>query len=119
VNNLPPCLKDSKEFTGIKLGQRPTVDSSGVLAHNYTLPQPITPVVHCEVCLHWIGQYYTDIPILQARIKALMAQNDSLANENRELKANAQRQVKRLKRTGNIIIKNADSVKAVINSEIL
>jgi hypothetical protein len=119
VNNLPPCLKDNKEFTGIKIGQRPTVGSSDVLPHNYTLPQPIAPAAHCEVCLHWIGQYYTDIPILQVRIKALVAQNDSLANENRELKANAQRQVKRLKRTGNIIIKNADSVKAVINSEIL
>jgi hypothetical protein len=29
VNNLPPCLKDIKEFKGIKLGQRPTVGSSG------------------------------------------------------------------------------------------
>jgi hypothetical protein len=48
-----------------------------------------------------------------------MSQNDSLENENHELKANAQRQVKRLKRTGNIIIKNVDSVKVVINSEIL
>jgi hypothetical protein len=95
------------------------VDSSDVLPHNYTFPQQIAPVVHCEVCLHWIGKYYTDIPILQARIKALTTLNESLANENRELKANAQRQAKRLKRTGNIIIKNADSVKAVINSEIL
>jgi hypothetical protein len=48
-----------------------------------------------------------------------MTQNDSLTNENHELKINAQRQGKRLKRTGNIIIKNVDSVKAVINSEIL
>ena len=119
MDNLPPSLKDSKEFTGIKLGQRPTVDSSGVLAHNYMLPQLIAPTVHCEVCLHWIGQYYIDIPILQARIKDLVAQNNSLANENRELKTNAQRQVKHLKRTGNIIIKNDDSVKAVINSKIL
>jgi hypothetical protein len=45
--------------------------------------------------------------------------NDSLTNENRELKANAQSQAKRLKKIGNIIIKNADSVKVVINSEIL
>jgi hypothetical protein len=72
-----------------------------------------------QTILHWIGQDYTYIPILQARIKALTALNDSLANANRELKANAQRQAKRLKRTGNIIIKNTDNVKAVINSEIL
>jgi hypothetical protein len=119
TNNLPPCLKDNKEFTGINLRPRLTVDSGSVLTHNHAFPQPIAPVVHCEVCLHWIGQYYTDIPILQKKIKALMAQNDSLTNENCELKANAQRQAKHLKKTGNIIIKNVDSVKAVINSEIL
>jgi hypothetical protein len=118
VNNLPPCLKYSKGFTGIKLGQRPTVGSMDVLAHNYTLPQKISHVVHCKVCLHWIGQYYTDIPILQAKIKALTTLNESLENKNHELKANAQRQAKHLKRTGNIVIKNTDSVKAVINSEI-
>jgi hypothetical protein len=50
VNNLPPCLKDSKGFTGIKLGQRKTVGSIDVLAHNYTLPQQIAPVIHCQ-CL--------------------------------------------------------------------
>jgi hypothetical protein len=48
VNNLPPCLKDSKGFTGIKLGQRPTMGSIDVLAPNYTLPQQIAPVVHCQ-----------------------------------------------------------------------
>jgi hypothetical protein len=69
--------------------------------------------------LQWIGQYYTKIPILQARIKSLMTLNELLANENHEIKANAQRPTKHLKRTGNIIIKNTDSVKAVINSEIL
>jgi hypothetical protein len=89
VNNLPLSLKDNKEFTSIKIGQRPTVGSSDVLPHNYTLRQSISPAAHCEVCLHWIGQYYTDIHILQARIKSLVAQNDSLPNENRELKANA------------------------------
>ena len=119
LDNLPPCLKDNKEFTGIKIGQRPTVSCNDVLPHNYTFPQPISRVVYCEVRLHWIGQYYTNIPILQERIKALMAQNDSLENENRELNTNAQRQVKCLKRTDNIIIKNVDSVKAVINSKIL
>jgi hypothetical protein len=65
-----------------------------------------------------MGQYYTDIPILQEKIKALTTLNKSLANENCELKANAQRQAKHLKRKGNIVIKNADSVKAMINSEI-
>jgi hypothetical protein len=119
VNNLPSCLKDRKGFTCIKLSQRLTVDSSDVLQHNYSFPQQIAPFVPCEVFLQWIGQYNTYIPILQARIKALMTLNESLANKNRELKANTQRQTKHLTRIGNIIIKNTGSVKAVINSEIL
>jgi hypothetical protein len=82
VNNLPPCLRNNKEFIGIKLGQRPTVDSGSVLTHSHVPPQLIVPDVHFEVCLHWIGRYYTDIPILQENIKALMTQNDSLTNEN-------------------------------------
>ena len=90
VNNLPPCLKGNKELTGIKLGQRPTVDSGSVLALSHVFPQPIAPTVHCEVCLHWIGQYYREIPVLQENIKALTTQNKSLTNENRELKINAQ-----------------------------
>jgi hypothetical protein len=118
VNNLPPCLKYSKGFTGIKLDQRPTTGIVYVLAPIYTIPQHIAPTVHCEVCLHWIEQYYTDIRILKARIKSLTIHNELLANENHELKANAQRQAKLLKRTDNIVIKNVDSVKAVINSEI-
>ena len=118
VNNLPACLKDNKGFTGIKIGQRLTTSIVDVLAPNYTIPQQFSPTVHCEVCLHWIGKYYTDIPILQARIKALMTHNELLANENHELKENSQRQAKCLKRTGNIVIKNANSVKAMINSEI-
>jgi hypothetical protein len=118
VNNLPPCLKDSKGFTGIKLGQGPTTGSVDVLTPNYMLHRQITPSVHCEVCLHWIERYYNDIPILQARIKSLTNHNELLIKENRELKENEQRQTKRLKKTGNIVIKNADSVKAVINSEI-
>jgi hypothetical protein len=119
INNLPPCLKYNKKFTSIKFSQRPIMDSSDVLAHNYSLPQPISPTAHCEDCLHWIGKYYTNIPFLQERIKALTNHDDSLANKNLELKAISQRQAKHLKRTGNIIIKNADSVMAVINYEIL
>jgi hypothetical protein len=119
VNNLPPCLKENKAFTRIKVDQRPTVDSGSVLTHSHVLPQLISPAIHFEVWLHWIGQYYTYILILQEKIKDLTAQNDSLTNENHGLKINAQRQGKHLKRTGNIMIKNGGSVKAVINSEIL
>jgi hypothetical protein len=81
VNNIPLCLKDNKEFTGIKFGQRLIVDGSNVLAHNYMLPQPISLAAHCEAFFYWIGKYYTYIPFLQARIKALTTRKDSLENE--------------------------------------
>ena len=54
------------------------MDGSSVLTHSHAFPQPFAPVVNCEVCLHWIGLYYTDTPILQEKIKALTAQNRSL-----------------------------------------
>jgi hypothetical protein len=74
--------------------------------------------VHCEVCFHWIEQYYKDIPILQERIKALTNHNELLIKENHDLNKNEQRQAKRLKKIGNIVIKNADNARAIINSEI-
>ena len=89
VDNLPPCLKHNKYSPGIKFGQNPTVDSGSVLTHSHALAQPFAPVVNCEVCLHWIGLYYTYILVLQEKIKALTAQNDSLTNENYELNINA------------------------------
>jgi regulator of replication initiation timing len=71
------------------------------------------------VCLFWIEKYYIDVPSLQAKIKAFTTQIDSLTTENHRLKLNAQKPGKRLKRTGNIIIKNVEYVKAVVNSEVL
>jgi len=38
--------------------------------------------------------------------------------ENHELRENEQRQVKHIKKTDNIIIKNADSVNTIINFEL-
>jgi hypothetical protein len=119
VDNLPPCLKHNENFPGIKLSQNPTVDSGSILTHSHMSPQSTVPDPRCEVCLFWIDKYYTDVPSLQAKIKTLTAQIDSLTSENHRLKISAQRQGKRLKRTGNIIIKNVECVKAVINSEVL
>jgi hypothetical protein len=95
------------------------MDSVTVLMHSHVPCQPTVPSPQCEVCLHWIGKYYTDVPFLQVKIKTLAAQIDSLTSEKHELKISAQRQGKCFKRTGNVIIKNVECVKAVINSEIL
>jgi hypothetical protein len=119
VDNLPPCLKHSEGFPGIKLGKEPTDNSGSVLTHDHGYPQPTVPDPRCEVCLFWIEKYYTDVPSLQAKIKTLTTQIDSLTNENHRVKVSAHRQGKRLKRTGNVIIKNVECVKAVINSEVL
>jgi hypothetical protein len=119
VGNLPPCLKHEKNFPGIKLSQNSTLDSGSVLTHSHSSPQSTVPDLRCEVCLFWIEKYYTDVPSLQAKIKAFTAQIDSLTTENHRLKLNAQRPGKRLKRTGNIIIKNVEYVKVVVNSEVL
>jgi cell division protein FtsB len=68
--------------------------------------------------LHWIEQYYKDIPILQARLKYLTNHNEFLIKENHDLKENEQRHAKHLKKIGNIVIMNAGSVKDIINFEI-
>jgi hypothetical protein len=74
--------------------------------------------VHCDSCLDWIERYYTDVPLLQARIKSLAAQNALLKQENLDLKTHTERENKRFKRDGNIIIKNTTSFKEIINSEL-
>jgi hypothetical protein len=78
VNNPPPCLKGSKGFTSIKLGQGLATCSVDFFTPNYTLPQQNSPSMHCEMCFHWIERYYSDILILQARIKALTNHNELL-----------------------------------------
>jgi hypothetical protein len=48
----------------------------------------------------------------------LTTHNESLRQENLDLKMHTERKVKRVKRVGNIVIKNATSVKAIVNSEL-
>jgi hypothetical protein len=74
---------------------------------------------NCDGCLDWVERYYTDVPLLQAQIKTLTAQNDQLKQENLDLKAHAEREKKRIKRSGNIVIKNTTIVKEIINSELI
>ena len=103
----------------INLNQKPTDNSGSIQTHDHGYPQTTVSDPQCEVCLFWIEKYYTDVPSLQAKIKAFIAHIDSLTIEYHRLNVNAQRQGKRLKRTGNIIIKNVEYVKSVVNSEVL
>jgi len=63
VDNLPPCLKHSEGFPGIKLSNKSTAHVRDVSVHNQeaTIVQP-----QCDSCLFWIDKYYVDIPILQS-----------------------------------------------------
>jgi hypothetical protein len=75
--------------------------------------------LQCEACLFWIDKYYTDIPILQSNIKALIDQVGALTNENHRLESTIQRKGKRMKTTGNVILKNVETATTIINSEII
>jgi hypothetical protein len=54
VNNLPPCLKDKGEFTGIRIGQGHVTGSIDTTSLDCMLHQQIVSPVQCEVCLQWI-----------------------------------------------------------------
>ena len=65
VDNLPPCLKHSEGFPGIKLGKEPTDNIDSIPTHDHGYPQTTVLDPRCEVCLFWIDKYYTDVPSLQ------------------------------------------------------
>jgi hypothetical protein len=119
IDNLPPYLKHSQGFLGIKFDKKPIGNSGDVLAQDRGYSQTVVINSQCEICLFWIDKYYTDIPILQSQIKTLTDQVDSLTDENHRLNSIVQRQGKCLKTTRNIIVKNVESVIAVVNYEIL
>jgi hypothetical protein len=118
VTNFPPCLKGKEGFSGIMHDQKKTTGKTDTSLFDYALHRHSISLVQCDVCFHWVERYYTNIPLLQSRIKTLAAQNDLLRQENHDLKEHAERKAKRIKRSANIVIKNATSVKAIINSEL-
>jgi hypothetical protein len=119
LDNLPPCVKHREGFPWIKLGKYPTDNNGSFLTLGHGYPQPTVSDPWCEVCLFWIEKYYTDVPSLQVKIKTLTAQIDLLTHENHRVKVSAHKQGKRLKKTRNVIIKNVERVKEVINYEVL
>jgi hypothetical protein len=118
VTNFPSCLKGKEGFYGIRHDQRKISSKVDTSMFEFALHRPAIPLVQCDVFFHWIEWYYTDIPILQAQIKTLTAQNKSLRQENIDLKVHAEGKAKCIKRLGNIVIKNATNIKAIVNSEL-
>ena len=94
VMNLPLCLKGEEGLSGIRNDQGKIAGKVDTSMFDCTLHWPSIPHVQCDVSFNWIEQYYTDIPILQAQIKTLTSQNESLRQENLYLKVNPERKAK-------------------------
>jgi hypothetical protein len=97
VSNFPPCLKNNPSYLGIHL-------------HNETIsdlnkPSPAISKPgqsSCSQCDVWLERYYTDVPLLQSKIKSLENQVTVLSRESDRLQANDKKQ----KTTGSIIFRN-------------
>jgi hypothetical protein len=109
VSNLPPCLKDDPNFPGIKL-------NSGTPG-NSKEPSPVVTrpdQQQCTQCNSWLERYYTDVPLLQSKIKSLEERVTVLSKKNDRLQANDKRQ----NTTGSIVFKNVDAVMVIVNSKL-
>jgi hypothetical protein len=118
VNNLPPCLKDNPEFPGIQLCDKPTIRVEDSPIHNVVSANANSLQSQCDECRSWIDRYYTDVPLLQSRLKSLRDQVDRLTNENNRLESIIQGKEKRLKTTGHVIFKNVEATTTIVNSKI-
>jgi hypothetical protein len=109
VSNLPPCLKNDPKFPGIKLHS----DTPG----NLKEPSPVMPRPDqspCTQCNSWLERYYTDVPLLQSKIKSLEERVTVLSKENDRLQANEKKQ----KTTGSIVFRNVEAATAFVNSKL-
>jgi hypothetical protein len=109
VSNLPLFLKNDPNYPGIKI-------------HNETLgdlnkPSPVMPKPNqpsCIQCNAWLERYYTDIPLLQSKIKSLEEQVTVLSKERDRLRANDKKQ----KTTSSIVFRNVEAATAFVNSNL-
>jgi hypothetical protein len=109
VSNLPPCLKNNPSYPGIKLPNETLGD----------LNKPSTVIskpeqTACVQCNVWLERYYTDVPLLQSKIKSLENQVTVLTSERDKLQANDKKQ----KTTGSIVFRNVESATAFVNSKL-
>jgi hypothetical protein len=110
VYNLPPFLKKNPRYPRIKLPN----ETLSVLKK----PSPaISKPEHssCNQCNVWLERYYTDVPLLQSKIKSLENQVTVLTSERDKLQANDNKK----KTTGSIIFRNVESATAFVNAKLL
>jgi hypothetical protein len=109
VSNLPPCLKNDPNFSGIKLHN----ETPGNLKEpSPVMPRPNQPP--CTQCNSWLECYYTEAPLLQSKIKSLEEWVIVLSKERDRLQANKKKQ----KTTGSIVFRNVEAATAFINSKL-
>ena len=73
VTILRPCLKVKEGFSGIRQDLKKTTDKTEAPLVDCVPRRSTISPVHCDGCLDWVERYYTDVPLLQARIKTLTA----------------------------------------------
>jgi hypothetical protein len=109
VFNFPPFLKKNHSYTGIKLSN----ETLSVL--NKPSPAISKPgQSSCDQCNVWLERYYTDIPILQSKIKSLENQVIVFTSQRDKLQSNDKKQ----KTIGSIIFRNVESATAFVNSKL-
>jgi hypothetical protein len=109
VSNLPPCLKNDPNYPRIKLHNETPGDLNK--------PSPVMPKPNqspCTQCNAWLECYYTDVPLLQSKIKSLEERVIVLSKENDRLQANEKKQ----KTTGSIVFRNVEAATAFVNSKL-
>jgi hypothetical protein len=109
VSNLPPCLKNDPNYSRIKLHNETPGDLN---KPSPVISKPEKP--SCIQCNAWLGCYYTDVPLLQSKIKSLEEKVTVLSKERDRFQANEKKQ----KTTGSIVFRNVEATIAFINSKL-
>jgi len=78
VTNLPLCLKGKEGFSSIDHNLEQTTSKNEAPLVNYVSRRSAITLVHCDIYLNWIEYYYTNVPLLQDRVKQLDSQNSLL-----------------------------------------
>jgi hypothetical protein len=109
VSNLPPCLQNDPNYPGIKLHK----ETPG----NLNKTSPVVPKPDqspCTQCNAWLESYYTNVPLLQLKIKSLEEQVTVLSKENDRLQDNEKKQ----NTTGLIVFRNVEVATTFVNSKL-
>jgi hypothetical protein len=109
VSNLPPCLKNDPNYSGIKLHNETPI---GLNKPSPVLSKPEKP--SCLQCNAWLERYYIDVPLLQSKIKSLEEQVTVLSKERDRFQANE----KKHKTTSSIVFRNVEAATAFVNSKL-